>query len=81
MAQTRPPHQGFDHLTLLCNEFEIWYNTWRPHMTLKGLRPNDLYYSRKPETPNRKVKTVPGNIERHVFPETRITAYRLKAAA
>jgi len=76
-----PIIKGFDHLTLLCNEFEIWYNTWRPHMTLDGLRPNDLYYSRKPETPNRKAKTVPGNIERHVFHETRIAAYRLKTAA
>jgi len=53
----------------------------RPHMTLGGLRPDDLYYDRKPETPDRKAKTVPGNIERHVFVETRLTAYRRKAAA
>ena len=65
----------------LCTEFENWYNTWRPHMALEGLRPDDLYYSRKPEMPNRKAKTVPGNIERYVFRETRLTAYRLKAAA
>jgi transposase InsO family protein len=72
---------GFDHLTSLCTEFETWYNAWRPHMTLEGFRPDDLYYSRKPETPKRQAKTVPGNIERHVFAETRLTAYRLKAAA
>jgi hypothetical protein len=52
---------------------ESWYNAWRPHMTLEGLRPDDLYYSRKPETPDRKAKTVPGNIERYVFRETRLT--------
>jgi len=45
------------------------------------LRPDDLYYSRKPETPRRGANTVPGNIEHHVFVETRLTAYRLKNAA
>jgi len=73
--------KGFDHLALLCTEFESWYNTWRPHMTLEGLRPDDLYYSRQPEKPKRDAKTVPANIERHVFAETRLTTYRLKDAA
>ena len=70
--------KGFDHLTLLCGEFENWYNSWRPHMMLEGLRPDDLYDERKPEKPKRDSKTVPCNIERHVFQETRRTAYRLK---
>ena len=76
-----PLIKGFDHLTLLCSEFESWYNAWRPHMTLEGLRPDDFYYDRKPEEPKRDAKTVPNNIERHVFAETRLTAYRLKHAA
>jgi transposase InsO family protein len=76
-----PLIKGFDHLTSLCAEFETWYNAWRPHMTLNGLRPDDLYYDRKPEMPKRQAKTVPGNIERHVFAETQLTAYRLKTAA
>jgi len=76
-----PLIKGFDHLTLLCTEFEGWYNTWRPHMTLEGLRPDDSYYDREPKEPKRDAKTVPGNIERHVFTETRVTAYRLKIAA
>ena len=76
-----PLIKDFDHLTSLCAEFESWYNTWRPHMTLGGLRPNDFYYNHKPETPKRNAKTVPSHIERHVFAETRLTAYRLKAAA
>jgi hypothetical protein len=50
-------------------------------MTLAGFRPDDLYYSHTPEMPKRDAKTVPGTIERHVFAETRLTAYRLKAAA
>jgi putative transposase len=76
-----PLIKGFDHLTSLCAKFESRYNAWRPHMTLEGLRPDDLYYDRKPETPKRDAKTVPSNIERHVFAETRLTAYRLKNAA
>ena len=32
--------KGIDHLTCLCKEFEIWYNRWRPHMTLDGIRPD-----------------------------------------
>jgi len=37
--QCVPIIKGLDHLTLLCTEFESWYNAWRPHMTLEGLRP------------------------------------------
>jgi putative transposase len=76
-----PLVKGFDHLTLLCTEFESWHNGWRPHMTLDGLRPDDFYYDHKSEKPNRKAKAVPDNIERHVFVETRLAAYRLKNAA
>ena len=76
-----PLIKGFDHLALLCGEFENWYNAWRPHMTLEGLRPDDLYYNRKSEKPSRDAKAIPDNIERHVFAETRLTAYRLKNAA
>ena len=35
----------------------------------------------EPETLKRDAKSVPANIERHVFTETRITAYRLKTVA
>jgi transposase-like protein len=68
-------------LPLLYTELEHWYNAWRPHMTLEGLRPDELHYSRKPETSKRNAKTVPGDIEHHVFAETRLTAYRLKNVA
>lgn len=76
-----PIIKGFDHLTSLCMEFEHWYNAWRPHMTLDGLRPDDVYYSRETRKPNRDLKTVPCDIEHHVFQETRITGYRLRSAA
>jgi transposase InsO family protein len=73
--------KGFDHLVKLCEQFEDWYNTWRPHMTLDGLRPDDVYYDKEPEKPKRDAKTVPCNIEHHRFRETRITGYRLKDVA
>jgi len=76
-----PIIKGFDHLTMLCEEFECWYNSWRPHMTLEGFRPDDIYYNKKPKKPKRDSKTVPCNIEQHLFRETRITGYRLKAVA
>jgi len=76
-----PIIKGFDHLTVLCEGFECWYNIWRPHMTLDGLRPDDVYYDKKPEKPKRDAKTVPGNIEQHLFRETRTTGYRLKSVA
>ena len=71
----------FDHLTMLCKEFQYWYNIWRPHMTLDGIRPDDVYYDKKLEKPKRDSKTVPCQIEQHLFRETRITGYRLKKAA
>jgi hypothetical protein len=76
-----PLIKGFDHLMSLCTEFKSWYNSWRPHMALEGLRPDDFYHDRRPDKPKRDAKTVPGNIERHVFAETQITAYCLKNAA
>ncbi|MHC4216597.1 MAG: IS3 family transposase [Planctomycetota bacterium] len=73
--------KGIDHLTELCNEFETWYNNWRPHMTLDGLRPDDVYYNSKPDKPERDAKTVPCNIEQHYFRQTRTMGYRLKKIA
>ncbi|MHC4119270.1 MAG: DDE-type integrase/transposase/recombinase [Planctomycetota bacterium] len=73
--------KDFDHLVKLCDDFENWYNTWRPHMTLDGLRPDDVYYDRRPEKPLRDTKTVPHHMERHLFKETRVTGYRLKNVA
>ncbi|MFZ2149236.1 MAG: DDE-type integrase/transposase/recombinase [Sedimentisphaerales bacterium] len=76
-----PIIKRFDHLTMLCEEFECWYNSWRPHMTLEGFRPDDVYYNKKPKKPKRDSKTVPCHIYQHFFRETRIIGYRLKNVA
>ena len=76
-----PEMLGFDRLTMLCEEFECWYNSWRPHMALDGIRPDDVYYNNKLDKPKRDAKTVPCNIEQHFFRETRIVGYQLKNVA
>jgi hypothetical protein len=76
-----PIIKGFDHLTMLCKEFQYWYNVWYPHMTLDGIRSDDVYYDKKPEEPQRDAKTVPTHVEEHLFQETRVIGYRLKDVA
>jgi len=73
-----PIVKGFDHLTELCIEFEIWYKSWRPHMTLGGIRPDDVYYDNKPVKPGYEDKTIPCNIEQRYFCQSRLMGYRLK---
>jgi len=73
--------KGFDHLTELCTEFETWYNSWRPHMTLDGIRPDDVYHDKKVIKPKRDDKTIPCNIEQRYFCQGRLMGYRLKEAA
>ncbi len=73
--------KGFDHLAELCKNFETWYNSWRPHMTLDGFRPDDVYHENTPKKPEREAKTVPCNIEQYFFRQTRTMGYRLKKTA
>jgi len=73
--------KGFDHLTELCTEFETWYNSWRPHMTLDGIRADDVYHDKKVIKPKRDNKTIPCNIEQRYFCQGRLMGYRLKEAA
>jgi len=50
-------------------------------MSLNGFRPDDYYARDIPEAVPKDAKTVPTNIERKVFKQTRIVGYRLKDAA
>ncbi|AQQ70979.1 putative transposase OrfB [Limihaloglobus sulfuriphilus] len=75
-----PIIRGIDHLHGLCNEFQVWYNSWRPHMALDGNRPDDVFFSNLPEAPPRDAKSVPTEIEIRYFRQARITGYRLKKA-
>jgi transposase InsO family protein len=76
-----PLIRGRGHLAELCAGFSLWYNEWRPHMTLRGLRPGDVYGREQPEAVPKSAKVVPLNIERRRFAETRFTGFRLRDAA
>ena len=57
-----PVIRGFTHLTELCRDFVEWYNEWRPHMTLNGLVPDDVFYQRKVRKPLKTEKDVPDSV-------------------
>ena len=47
-----PVIRGFDHLIILCQDFIVWYNEWRPHMTIGGARPDDVYNGKNTRRPS-----------------------------
>jgi putative transposase len=74
-----PVIRGLDHLGRLLADFALYYNTWRPHSALKGAVPELIHADREWSPPPKTAKTIPANIERRFFPETRITGFRLAA--
>ena len=76
-----PLIKGFDHLNGICAAFVLWYNSYRPHMTLNGFTPDAFYRRDYPESIPSNAKAVPTNIERVIFKDTNIIGYRLKEAA
>lgn len=76
-----PLIRGARHLAELCGSFTLWYNEWRPHMTLGGCRPADFYCREMPEPVSSDAKVVPLRIERRRFAETRTVGFRLQQAA
>jgi transposase InsO family protein len=74
-----PPTKGLDHLQALLAELVCYYNSWRPHTTLKGAVPELVHAGNEWSPPARTAKTVPAHIGRRFFPETRVTGFRLAA--
>ena len=71
--------RGLDHLEILLADFVCYYNSWRPHTTLRGAVPGLIHAGQEWSAPARTAKTVPAHIERRFFPEARITGFRLAA--
>lgn len=71
--------RGFDHLAALLEDFERYYNAYRGHMTLGGAPPIVVHQGQQWQKPERSAKVLPLAIERRVFKDTRVTAYRLFA--
>jgi len=74
-----PVIRGLDHLEILLADFVCYYNSWRPHTTLKGAVPELIHAGQEWSAPARTAKTVPAHVERRFFPETRVTGFRLAA--
>ena len=74
-----PVIRDLDHLGRLLADFALYYNTWRPHSTLKGAVPELIHAGQQWSAPPKTAKTVPANIQRRFFLETRITGFRLAA--
>ncbi len=74
-----PVVRGLDHLSQLLQDFAIYYNEYRGHATLGGAVPSVIHRGEQWSRPRKSAKTLPPNIERRVFADTQITAYRLAA--
>jgi len=74
-----PVIRGLDHLDRLLHDFAIYYNDYRGHATLGGASPAAIYRGEQWSRPEKSAKALPTRIERHVFADTGITAYRLAA--
>ena len=74
-----PVIRGLDHLSQLLQDFETYYNEYRGHTTLGGAVPSVIHRGEQWTRPEKSAKTLPSNVERHFFPDTQMTAYRLAA--
>jgi len=66
-----------DHLTGLLDDFEVYCNRYRGHMTLGGAAPEIVHRGSYWQRPALFAKRVWGSIECRFFPDTRTTAYML----
>jgi len=68
--------RGVDHLSALLDDFAVYYSTYRGHTTLGGAPPAVIYRGEQWSRPPKTAKMLPVAIDRRVFAETRVTAYR-----
>ena len=74
-----PVIRGFDHLARLLDDFDLYYNDCRGHTTLGGALPATIHRGEQWSKPEKSAKRIPTDVERLVFADTGITAYRLAA--
>ena len=74
-----PVIRGLDHLAELLGDFGLWYNDYRGHATLGGAVPEMIHRGEQWTKPEKSAKVIPTSVERRVFADTQITAYRLAA--
>jgi len=74
-----PVIRGMDHLSGLLADFAVYYNRYRGHTTLGGALAAMIHRGEQWIRPDKSAKTLPAAVERRVFADTGITAYRLAA--
>jgi transposase InsO family protein len=74
-----PVTRGMDHLSALLDDFEVYYNAYRGHTTLGGVLPAVIHSGGQWSKPDKSAKMLLATVERRVFADTGITAYRLAA--
>jgi hypothetical protein len=74
-----PVIRGLDHLSELLRSSVVYYNDYRGYTTLGGVVPAVMYRGERWDKPEKSAKALPANLERRVFSDTGITAYRLAA--
>ncbi len=74
-----PVLRRLDHLAQLLRDFTVYYNEYRGHARLVGAVPSLIHRGEQWTKPEKSAKTLPPNVERRVFADTQITAYRLAA--
>ncbi len=74
-----PVFRGLDHLEQLLRSFAVYYSEHRGHARLGGAVPAVIHRGEQWTRPEKSAKTLPADIERRVFADTQITAYRLAA--
>jgi transposase InsO family protein len=74
-----PVIRGTDHLSALLDDFEVYYNAYRGHTTLGGVLPAVIHSGGQWSKPDKSAKMLLATVERRVFADTGITAYRLAA--
>ena len=71
--------RDLDHLYQLLQDSRIYYNEYRGHAALGGAVPSVIHRGGQWTKPARSAKTLPPNVQRRIFADAQITAYRLAA--
>jgi hypothetical protein len=71
-----PGTRGLDHLSQLLRDFTVYYDEYRGHTALGGAIPSVIHRGGQRIRPGKLAKALPPNIERRLYPDALITAYR-----
>ncbi|MFH1230309.1 MAG: integrase core domain-containing protein [Planctomycetota bacterium] len=65
----------------LLKDYLTYYNEYRPHEALDGQMPNEVYFRRPRDKPQKDAKVIKGDIETITLGDGLLKSYRLKKVA